>query len=56
MTWVNFEVKHGFRLACEDVRPARAFVINAGTESYPSSEGVQAISVRGMAQELLAIQ
>ena len=35
-------------------KPTRAFVVYSGTERYPKSEEVEAISVREMAQVLRA--
>ena len=45
----------GFHIACEDMRPARAFVVHAGDDRYPVSEKLEAISVRGLATELRAL-
>jgi hypothetical protein len=45
----------GFFIACEDLRPARRFVVNAGTERYPISEGVDAIGLKEMASILAAL-
>jgi len=41
--------RRGFYVACEDLKPARAFVVYAGDERYPVAEGVEAIGVREMA-------
>jgi len=41
--------RRGFYVACEDLKPARAFVVYAGEERYPVAEGVEAIGVREMA-------
>jgi predicted AAA+ superfamily ATPase len=49
-------VERGFYLACEDLKPTRAFLVYAGTERYPISETLEAISVRGMVQELLSLR
>jgi len=43
----------GFYNAVEDIQPDKAFVVYAGNERYPVSEGVEAISVIQMAQTLL---
>lgn len=45
--------RRGFFVACEDLRPARAFVVYAGEERYPIAEGVEALGVSAMA-DLLA--
>ena len=43
----------GFYQACEDIHPDKSFVVYAGTERYPVSEGVHAIGVLNMAEMLL---
>jgi predicted AAA+ superfamily ATPase len=42
----------GFHAACEDLRPARSFVVYPGAERYPVSPGVDAISLAELAGEL----
>jgi predicted AAA+ superfamily ATPase len=42
----------GFFAACEDVKPDKRFVANAGAERYPVGEAVEAISLREMATTL----
>lgn len=42
----------GFYEACEDLKPAKRFVVHAGTERFPISEDVQAIGVRELADNL----
>jgi predicted AAA+ superfamily ATPase len=46
------KLEKGFRTAIEDVRPSRAFVVYGGHERYPKGEGTEAISLRGLAEEL----
>ena len=41
--------KKGFYNAVEDIQPDKTFVVYAGDERYPVSEGVEAISVTEMA-------
>ena len=41
--------QRGFYQALEDIQPARAFVVHAGEDRYPLSEGIEAIGVREMA-------
>ena len=43
----------GFYRACEDIQPHKSFVVYAGNERYPVSEGVEAISLAEMSQMLL---
>ena len=45
--------KKGFYNAVEDIQPDKTFVVYAGDERYPVSEGVEAISVTEMTQLLL---
>jgi hypothetical protein len=37
------------------VEPAKRFVVNSGTERYPISEGVDAISLKELASTLAAL-
>lgn len=46
----------GFYSASEDVKPARSFVVNAGSERYAVSEGVEVIGLFEMASELAALR
>lgn len=46
----------GFYEACEDVKPARRFVVHAGLERYPISEQLEAIGVRELADNLSRLQ
>ena len=45
----------GFHLACDDVKPAKRFVVNSGAERYTISKGVEAIGLAEMAAVLLAL-
>ena len=42
----------GFYEACEDLKPAKRFVVHAGLERFPVSQDVQAIGVRELADTL----
>lgn len=42
----------GFYEACEDLKPAKRFVVHAGLERYPISADVEAIGVRELADTL----
>lgn len=44
----------GFYNAYEDLKPDRAFIVYSGEERYPIAEGIEAIGVRAMAEELAA--
>lgn len=45
----------GFHIACDDVKPAKRFVVNSGNERYSISKGVEAIGLVEMAATLLAL-
>ena len=45
-------VGRGFRVALADVAPERAFLVHGGEDRYPKGEGVEAIGLRAMAEEL----
>ena len=48
------KVEKGFYAAIEDVQPSRAFVVYGGSERYPQREGLEAIGLRDLANELIA--
>lgn len=48
-------VEKGFHLALEDIRPDKAFIVYSGQERYPKGKGIEAIGVRAMAEELVAL-
>jgi hypothetical protein len=45
----------GFHYACDDLKPARRFVVNSGDDRYLIGDGVEAIGLKGMAAELTAL-
>ncbi len=45
----------GFYHAREDLQPTRSFVVYAGQDRYPIAEGVEAISLPSLMQELLQL-
>ena len=49
-------VSRGFHTACEDVKPTRRLVVHGGDESYPLREGVEAVTVKDICEELVAGQ
>lgn len=57
------EVKHGltartgkgFYIARDDLEPERCFVVYSGAERYPLDPGVEAISLRTLAEEIAAL-
>lgn len=48
------KVERGFHHACEDLRPARRFVIYPGTESYPMSSDIAVMPLQAAGKDLLA--
>ncbi len=49
------KIEPGLLRALEDLQPERAFLVYSGDERYPKGNGVEAIGVREMAQELAAL-
>jgi hypothetical protein len=45
----------GFYIACNDLKPDRPFVVNAGLEPYPIDANTRAIGVPALAQMLSAL-
>ncbi len=48
-------LERGFHLACEDLQPARRFVVYAGDERFPVGAHVEAIGVRELGEVLAAM-
>ena len=42
----------GFRVALDDVKPDRAFLVHGGHDRYPKGGGIEAIGLRTLAEEL----
>ena len=45
----------GFYNACQDLKPDRRFVVNAGSEEYPINAETQATGVRNLLEKLAAL-
>jgi uncharacterized protein len=43
----------GFYAGCEDIKPDKRFVVYSGSDSFPMGEGITAISLPNLMQELL---
>lgn len=43
-------VSRGFYSGCEDLRPARRFVVHGGNESFPLAGDIRAVTVRAMVE------
>ena len=50
------KVERSLRVALDDLRPERAFLVYSGDERYPKGEGIEAIGVGEMATELAGLQ
>ena len=48
------KIERGFHLACETVRPERRRVVYGGVERFPLAEGVEAVSLVDLCEELAA--
>ena len=46
------KVSRGFYSACEDLKPARAFVVHAGDDRFPISRQAEGVGLRELAVEL----
>ena len=46
------KLERGFHLACEDVKPERRRVVYGGTERFPLADGVEAVSLPALCEEL----
>ncbi|MCS7037991.1 MAG: hypothetical protein RMN24_03395 [Anaerolineae bacterium] len=49
-------LEKGFRQACADLQPQRAFVVYADEERYPLAPGIEAIGLRALAEFLGAMR
>lgn len=46
------KAEKGFHIALEDVQPDKAFLVYSGTDRYPKGNGIEAISLPALAEEL----
>ena len=46
-------VSRGFHSGCEDLRPARRFVVHGGNESFPLAKDIRAVTLRAMVELVL---
>ena len=49
-------VEKGLRIALDDLRPDRTFLVYSGDERYPKGGGVEAIGLSGMAEALAGLE
>ncbi len=45
-------VTRGFHVACDDLQPARKFVVHAGKEDFPMGGGVEAVTLESLGRTL----
>lgn len=53
---LSAKVERGFRVAMDDLKPDRAFVVYPGRERYPKDKHIEAISLRELANELFQLR
>jgi len=46
------KLERGFHVACDDLEPARRFVVYSGSDRYPMGDRIEAIGARDLAAEL----
>lgn len=46
----------GFSVALEDVQPSKAFILHGGSDRYPKRDGIEAIGLRDLAEELAVLR
>ena len=49
---LSARVEKGCYIVCEDLQPARSFIVHAGEDRYPVSENIEAISLHELAHVL----
>ncbi len=47
------KVERGFHSACDDLQPARKWVVYPGQEAYPLAGDIQAVTLHGLCEKLL---
>ena len=47
------KVSRGFHSACQDLQPARKFVVHPGRESFPLGRGIEAVPLNAICDELV---
>jgi len=48
-------IEKGFRIALDDIKPSRAFIVHGGEDGFPIGSGIEAVSARGLAANLAAL-
>ncbi len=52
---LSARLEKGFHNACEDLKPTRRFVVNSGNDRYRVTDAVEAIGLKDLAAELVAL-
>jgi predicted AAA+ superfamily ATPase len=51
---LSAKLERGFYLACEDLKPARSFVVHSGEDRFPVSKNIEALGLKELSQILRA--
>jgi predicted AAA+ superfamily ATPase len=51
---LSAKLERGFYTACEDLKPAKSFVVHSGEDRYPVTKEIEAIGLRELAELLRA--
>ena len=49
------KLEKGFRIALDDIKPTRAFIVYGGNDGFSMGNTIEAISVRGLTAALVAL-
>ena len=52
---LSAKLERGFFIACEDLNPAKRFVVHSGEDRYPVTKEIEAIGLKELS-ELLRVQ
>ena len=51
----NVKPKRGFHQACEDLHPAKRFIVHPGNDRYPIGDGVEVVGLQLLVKQLLEL-
>jgi predicted AAA+ superfamily ATPase len=51
---LSAKLERGFYTACEDLKPAKSFVVHSGEDRYPVTKEIEAIGLRELSELLRA--
>jgi len=52
---LSAKVERGFHQARSDLKPVRSFVVHAGNDRWPLAEGIEAVGIQALTQELASL-